>query len=255
MLKSLGILFFLSGAWRSLVAHSSGGRVVGGSNPLAPTSLFLLVVGNMSSFALPIIDTLDIRDGNYRLRLLEAFSVVPRESFIEEAFSSRAYEDVSLPIGFGQTISRPSTVAKMLSVLNLNCGTRVLEIGSGSGYLTALLAALGCHVYAIEKIGALAQFARRKLDELGYQQIMLRQGDGLRGWKDESPFNAIIISTAFSEIPTALLDQLDQNGQLIAPINITEEKSDFQHLFLFTKLKGGIIDKKNLGKCQFVHAL
>ena len=197
-----------------------------------------------------ILDQLEVEDSQCRIALLEAFAQVPRECFVEQAFVSRAYEDISLPIGFGQTISKPSTVLKMLSCLSLRPGERALEIGAGSGYVSAILARLGVDVYAVEKIGPLAQQTRRRLDALGFQQVMLRCSDGFRGWREKSPFAAIIISAAFESIPDAVLQQLLPDGRLVAPLR--ELGSGAQRLVLITRNGDGEVLERKLGSCLFV---
>lgn len=196
-------------------------------------------------FATSLFADITIDDVSYKSALIQAFSSVPRELFVEQGFLPRAYEDLALPIGYGQTISRPSTVARMLATAQVLPTDRVLEIGAGSGYLTALLSFL-CHsVYAVEASGPLAQCARDRLDLLGLQKILLRKGDGLRGWKEQSPFDVIIASAAFPNIPEILIEQLKPvTGRIVMPVIIGPEQ---QELLLYS---GG--KTQSVGECFFV---
>lgn len=151
--------------------------------------------------------------------VLDAMFQIPRHIFVEEAFASRAYEDTALPIGFGQTISQPYMVARMTELL-LEEGSRhkVLEIGTGSGYQTAVLARLVGSVFSIERIHALQERARRCLRDLGLYNVRLRYGDGTLGWKAHAPFDAILVTAASPAPPTDLLEQLALGGMLVSPI-------------------------------------
>lgn len=170
-------------------------------------------------FAASVVERAGILDDNIAESLLRAFATVPRDQFVAEAFNSRALDDVALPIGFGQTISRPSTVARMLGVVGIQRGMNVLEIGCGSGYCSAVMAAVGARVYAVECIGLLAQRTRRLLDSLGYQNVLIRTGDGQRGWAEHGPYDAIVVSAAFEKIPPELFKQLiPTGGRLVAPV-------------------------------------
>ncbi|EKM5064327.1 protein-L-isoaspartate(D-aspartate) O-methyltransferase [Cronobacter turicensis] len=151
-------------------------------------------------------------------RVLEALSHVPREKFVDEAFEHKAWENVALPIGSGQTISQPYMVARMTELLMLTPASRVLEIGTGSGYQTAILAHLVHHVCSVERIKSLQWHARRRLKQLDLHNISTRHGDGWQGWQARAPFDAIIVTAAPPEIPTALLSQLDEGGILVLPV-------------------------------------
>ncbi len=151
-------------------------------------------------------------------RVLEALAHVPREKFIDEAFEHKAWENVALPIGCGQTISQPYMVARMTELLELNHESRVLEIGTGSGYQTAILAHLVRHVCSVERIKGLQWQARRRLKQLDLHNVSTRHGDGWQGWQARAPFDAIIVTAAPPEIPAALLAQLDEGGILILPV-------------------------------------
>jgi protein-L-isoaspartate(D-aspartate) O-methyltransferase len=152
-------------------------------------------------------------------RVLEAMRNVPRHVFVDEALASRAYDDDALPIGFGQTISQPLTVARMTQAL-LQDGpvTKILEVGSGCGYQAAILAALVEQVYSVERIGALIRLARGHFMALGIRNVRLRHGDGYQGWEDYAPFDAIIVTAAAPEVPVKLLEQLALGGRLLIPL-------------------------------------
>ena len=151
-------------------------------------------------------------------RVLEAIADVPREKFIDEAFEHKAWENVALPIGQGQTISQPYMVARMTELLGLTPESRVLEIGTGSGYQTAILAHLVHHVCSVERIKSLQWHARRRLKQLDLHNVSTRHGDGWQGWKARAPFDAIIVTAAPQEIPAALVAQLDDGGVMVLPV-------------------------------------
>lgn len=151
-------------------------------------------------------------------RVLEAIAAVPREKFIDEAFEHKAWENVALPIGQGQTISQPYMVARMTELLGLTRDSRVLEIGTGSGYQTAILAHLVHHVCSVERIKSLQWHARRRLKQLDLHNVSTRHGDGWQGWKARAPFDAIIVTAAPQEIPAALVAQLDDGGVMVLPV-------------------------------------
>ncbi|MCA1923668.1 protein-L-isoaspartate(D-aspartate) O-methyltransferase [Buttiauxella noackiae] len=151
-------------------------------------------------------------------KVLEAIAQVPREKFVDEAFEHKAWENTALPIGSGQTISQPYMVARMTELLELTPDCRVLEIGTGSGYQTAILAHLVHHVCSVERIKGLQWHARRRLKQLDLHNISTRHGDGWQGWHARSPFDAIIVTAAPPEIPSELLAQLDEGGILVLPV-------------------------------------
>lgn len=152
-------------------------------------------------------------------RVLEAIRHVPRHMFVDEALASRAYEDTALPIGHGQTISQPYIVALMTQTL-LAGGRpkKVLEVGTGSGYQTAVLANLVDEVYSVERIEPLMKQARRRLREIGYRNVHIRLSDGSWGWKDHAPYDGIIVTAAPAEVPSPLLEQLAPGGRLVIPV-------------------------------------
>jgi protein-L-isoaspartate(D-aspartate) O-methyltransferase len=153
------------------------------------------------------------------LRVLERIRNVPRHIFVDEALASRAYEDTALPIGFSQTISQPYIVARMTAAL-LAGGPlkKVLEVGTGCGYQTAVLAPLVGKIYSLERIQALQARAAQRLRELGIQNVLLKHGDGLAGWKSQAPFDGIIVAAAPMTVPEALIRQLAKGGRLIVPV-------------------------------------
>jgi protein-L-isoaspartate(D-aspartate) O-methyltransferase len=151
-------------------------------------------------------------------RVLDAMLRVPRHRFVPEAYRSQAYEDHPLPIGDGQTISQPYIVARMLESLDLTTADKALEVGTGSGYVTALLAELAAQVFSIERHPALADCARNVLAALGYANVRVFTGDGTLGLPAEAPFDAILVSAAASDLPSALLAQLRDRGRMVIPV-------------------------------------
>nr|WP_299020636.1 protein-L-isoaspartate(D-aspartate) O-methyltransferase [uncultured Photobacterium sp.] len=151
-------------------------------------------------------------------KVLQAMLAVPRELFIDEALSHKAYENNALPIGSGQTISQPYIVAKMTELLELRPDSRVLEVGTGSGYQTAILAHIVEHVFSVERIKALQWQAKRRFKQLDLHNISTKHGDGWQGWAGKGPFDAIIVTAAAGEIPAELLAQLADGGRLIIPV-------------------------------------
>lgn len=152
-------------------------------------------------------------------KVLEVMLKTPRHIFVDEALGSRAYDDTALPIGFGQTISQPYIVARMTEIL-LESGAcdKVLEVGTGSGYQAAVLAQLVGQVYSVERIGALLSRARRRMRELNFYNVRMKHFDGHMGWKENAPYDAVILTAAPEEIPAELLSQLKPGGRLIAPV-------------------------------------
>ena len=150
-------------------------------------------------------------------RVLEALASVPRHMLVPEALGHRAYDDAPLPIGAGQTISAPGTVAAMSAALGLAGGEKVLEIGTGSAYQAAVLSRLAARVISIERVPGLASRARRALDRMGVTNVVVQLGDGTRGWPAEAPYDAIVVTAGGPEIPAPLLAQLAPGGRLIGP--------------------------------------
>ena len=180
-------------------------------------------------------------------KLLDAFQKVERHKFIPKDLASNAYADFPVPIGNGQTISQPYIVALMTECLNLTGKEKVLEVGTGSGYQTAILAELSKEVYSIERFENLAKMAQGVLNELGYTNIKIRVGDGTLGWPEEAPFDRIIITAASPRIPLPLTEQLKDNGKLIMPLG----ESFSQVLTLFEKKKDKLESMQICG-CVFV---
>ncbi len=157
--------------------------------------------------------------------VLSLVGSVPRHIFIDEAWSHRAYEDSSLPIGHGQTISQPFIVALMSQLLNVRRRGRVLEVGTGSGYQTAVLASLCDRLFSIERIEALVPRAQERLSAMKLRNIMLRYGDGYAGWPEKAPFDGILVTAAPPEIPAALIDQLAVGGRIVVPVGTDKSQS------------------------------
>ncbi len=151
-------------------------------------------------------------------RVLRAMGKVPRDAFVPEALRDRAYDDNPLPIGEGQTISQPYIVALMTQLLNLKGDEKILEIGTGSGYQTAILAELAQKVFSIERSSALSASARAVLEKFGYSNVLLRIGDGSIGWEEFSPYDRIIVTAAAPNIPSSLCRQLAENGVMVIPV-------------------------------------
>jgi protein-L-isoaspartate(D-aspartate) O-methyltransferase len=179
--------------------------------------------------------------------VLEALRKVPRHLFVSEALRDQAYGDFPLPIGEQQTISQPYIVAEMSQAIQLRSQDRVLEIGTGSGYQAAVLAQIAYRVYTIERIRTLYLQARRLFDELRLFSIVTRYGDGSKGWEEESPFDAIIVTAGAPRVPDVLLKQLAVGGRLVAPIG----NQHTQDLVKIVKEKTGA-RQFNLGGCRFV---
>jgi protein-L-isoaspartate(D-aspartate) O-methyltransferase len=158
-------------------------------------------------------------------RVLDAMSAVPRELFVPEELRHRAYDDAALPIGDGQTISQPFMVALICSLLELRGGERVLDVGTGSGYQAAVLAALDVEVHSIERVPELAARAREAIRAAGYgDRVEVHVGDGTRGLPDEAPFEAIAVAAAAPELPRSLYDQLAERGRLVVPVGPRREQ-------------------------------
>ena len=184
-------------------------------------------------------------------RVLGAMAVVPRHLFVEEALASRAYEDTALPIGFGQTISQPYVVARMTEALLAAGETRrVLEIGTGCGYQTAVLSPLVEKIYTIERIASLLGRARRTLRELKIRNVNFRHDDGNIGWVGRAPYDGILLTAAPHVVPPALFEQLSPGGRLIAPVG----PEGRQQLYRYTKGETRT-ERESLGSVSFVPLL
>jgi len=181
-------------------------------------------------------------------RVINAMLKVPRHLFVDEALQEQAYGDYPLPIGEGQTISQPYIVALMTEALELKGTERVLEIGTGSGYQTAILAELALWVYTIERFYKLSKRAQKILLEvLGYKNISFKVGDGSLGWKEGAPFDAIIITAATPEIPKPLIDQLAEGGRIVAPVG-----SEYSQTLIKGIKKGGKLYTTPIEEVRFV---
>ncbi len=181
-------------------------------------------------------------------RVLDAMRRVERELFVPEEIKDRAYDDGALPIGYDQTISQPYVVALMSELLELKGTEKVLEIGTGSGYQAAILGELAKEVYSIEIVPELAVLSKARLESLGYKNVHTRQGDGYRGWPEEAPFDAIIVTCSPEDVPPALADQLREGGRLVIPVGVW---SKGQTLYQMTK-RGGQLEKRSIIPVSFV---
>ncbi|MEH0741955.1 protein-L-isoaspartate(D-aspartate) O-methyltransferase [Vibrio cholerae] len=170
-----------------------------------------------------LIDFL-VASGIQDQRVLDAIYRLPREQFVSQAMMHQAYDNNALPIGAGQTISQPYIVAKMTELLALNQDSKVLEVGTGSGYQTAVLAQLVDHVFSIERIKALQWEAKRRLKQLDIYNISTKHGDGWQGWPAKGPFDAIIVTAAAESVPQALLSQLSEGGIMVIPVGVEQQQ-------------------------------
>ncbi len=180
-------------------------------------------------------------------KVLDAILKIPRHIFVPSEYLDLAYENEALPIGYGQTISQPYIVALMTEALDLKGDEKVLEIGTGSGYQTAILAELANEVYTIERIKELSEEARKRIKLLGYSNVYFKVGDGTLGWEEFSPYDRIIVTAASYDVPDPLKEQLKDGGVMVIPIG----GRDFQYLNKITK-KNGNFYRENLGGVRFV---
>lgn len=174
-------------------------------------------------------------EGVSNQRVLNAIAATPRDAFIPDALRHKAYQNTALPIGQGQTISQPYIVAKMTELLlsTPNQPENVLEIGTGSGYQTAILAQLFTHVFSVERIKSLQFQAKRRMNQLHLHNVKMKHGDGWQGWPSKGPYDAIIVTAAAASMPQALCDQLNEGGRLIIPVG-----SDQQELYCVDRIDG-----------------
>ncbi|MFP3013401.1 MAG: protein-L-isoaspartate(D-aspartate) O-methyltransferase [Arsenophonus sp. NC-PG7-MAG3] len=178
--------------------------------------------------------------------LLAAIAKVPRERFVDEALSHKAYENIPLPIGFSQTISQPYIVARMTELLALSPSDHVLEIGTGSGYQTAILAHLVARVFSVERIKGLQWNAKRRLKQLDLHNISTRHGDGWMGWSSNGPFDGIIVTAAPAELPLVLLEQLKDGGLMVLPLG------DKKQILKIIKRQGNDFHSTTVESVRFV---
>jgi protein-L-isoaspartate(D-aspartate) O-methyltransferase len=181
------------------------------------------------------------------VRVLDAMRAVPRHEFVDDSLRQDVYEDHPLPIGADQTISQPYIVALMLQHLALQPSDRILEVGTGSGYVTALLPMLCAEVYSVERHAELALAAESRLARLGYSNVKIRIGDGSQGWPEYAPYDAILVSAAASEVPPLLFAQLREGGRMMVPVGPAYS----QELQLIRKI-GGQAETRGLEGCRFV---
>jgi protein-L-isoaspartate(D-aspartate) O-methyltransferase len=189
-----------------------------------------------------------LQEGGIRdLAVLHAFDEVPRHIFVPTGMRHRAYEDSALPIGQGQTISQPSMHARYLELLRLTGNEKVLEIGTGSGYQTALLAHLASQVFTIERVAPLLERARDAIRQTGARNVSVLVGDGTLGWRDYGPYDAILVTAGAPEVPRPLAEQLAEGGRLLIPLGSREE----QMLTLITK-RGEALETRDIAPARFV---
>jgi protein-L-isoaspartate(D-aspartate) O-methyltransferase len=180
-------------------------------------------------------------------RILDAFRKVPRHLFVDGAMYAQAYDDNALPIGFGQTISQPTIVARMTELLDLRKDEKVLEIGTGSGFQTAILAQFTMRIYSIENIGDLSIAARQRLRSMGYQNIVFKHGDGSLGWAQHAPYAKILVTAAAPVAPAALCEQLEIGGRMVIPVGDHQQ----QELEVYDRTDKGF-EKRSEGAVVFV---
>ncbi len=195
-----------------------------------------------------MVETQIVRRGVKDPRVIEAMKRIPRHLFVEEALQSRAYDDCPLPIGEKQTISQPYMVAVMSEALLLTGDETVLEVGTGSGYQTAVLAELARRVYSVERIGIFVERARALLEALGYKNFEIKQGDGSAGWRGKAPFDAILVTAGSPEVPQPLVDQLLPDGRLVIPVGDRVG----QDLLRVRRSDDGGTTKEEIVECRFV---
>ncbi|CAI8153932.1 MAG: Protein-L-isoaspartate O-methyltransferase [Pseudidiomarina mangrovi] len=204
-----------------------------------------MMMQNFQGMARRLVDKL-AAEGISDKRVLQVIETTPRHLFMPESLAHKAYENTALPIGSGQTISQPLMVASMTQLLTQHHCKRVLEIGTGSGYQTAVLAQLVEQVFSVERIAELQYHAKRRLKKLDLHNISMRHGDGWQGWASKAPFDGIIVTAAASDIPTALMQQLADGGVLIIPVGTTQ-----QRLYVIRRF-GDDFEQKQLADVKFV---
>ena len=196
-----------------------------------------------------MVDTQLIDRGIRHPTVLRAMATVPRERFVPELDAPDAYEDSALPIGHAQTISQPYVVALMLEAIAPESTDRVLEIGTGSGYATAVLAQLVAEIYTVERLGTLAAAARVRLAELGYRNVHVLEGDGTLGWPEHAPYDGIVVTAGGPDVPAPLLPQLRVGAHLVVPVGLTPRS---QELVRVTRRAADEYARESLGAVTFV---
>jgi len=231
-----------------------GAGVAAGSSPVVPTLPFHIAVRLPDPIAHDftwarekMVQEQLMARGIKQRRVLEAMRKIPRHFFVDPGLISRAYDDSALPIGDKQTLSQPYMAACMTEALDLRGEEKVLEVGTGSGYQTALLAEICFNVFSVEKIRALARKAREVLDKLEYHNIAIHVGDGTIGWSEHAPYDAVIVTAGAPELPGPLLDQLSIGGRLVIPVG----DEQMQVLTRVTRGTDGFSEEQ-LGDCKFV---
>ncbi len=184
-------------------------------------------------------------------RVLEAMGATPRHAFVDPGYLARAYGDHALPSAEGQTISQPYIVARMLELAELEPSQRVLEVGTGTGYQTALLARLVERVYSVERVPSLLRAADQRLRALGIRNVALRHGDGTLGWQEFAPYDRVLVAAAAPRVPESLRTQLGEPGVLVIPVGGEE----LQHLEVWRRMPGGRWESRRHGECRFVPLL
>jgi protein-L-isoaspartate(D-aspartate) O-methyltransferase len=181
-------------------------------------------------------------------RVLAAFATIPREEYVIEKYRDHAYDDLEVPSGFKQSLDRPFENAIMIEALEIDPSDKVLEVGTGSGYLASLLSKIGSKVYTIEIVPEIADDARKRLSRLGYTNIEVKTGDGFLGWPEHAPFDAIVMTASPNRIPKPITEQLKEGGRLVLPLGGSEK---FQELVLFRKKDGKMVEEAKLSPTAF----
>jgi protein-L-isoaspartate(D-aspartate) O-methyltransferase len=203
------------------------------------------MIQNFQGMARKLADKLRA-EGITNAAVLDVIQSTPRHLFMPESLAHKAYENTALPIGQGQTISQPLMVASMTQLLMQHHCQKVLEIGTGSGYQTAILAQLVNHVYSVERIAELQYQAKRRLKKLDLHNVSMRHGDGWQGWASKAPFDGIIVTAAASSMPMELLQQLTDGGVMVIPVGTTKQR------LIVVRRFGDEFEQKELGEVKFV---
>ena len=194
--------------------------------------------------------TAKLKELGVNQRVLEVMGKVPREGFVSKAFQEEAYKNEALPIGESQTISQPYVVALMTHALDVHHNHKVLEIGTGCGYQTAILCKMARRVFTVERFATLSKGADARLHQLGYHNFITKVGDGSLGWQEQAPFDRIMVTAAAPEVPSALLEQLGEDGVLVIPIG--QQSDEYQKLMRYYRRQDGSIGEYYLGEVKFV---